>query len=93
MGPQHKAYRVHGTLDISEVKKDWDQIELCPIGIDGWADYALEKFVVSPEGLCAECKVKDVKVYKSKKQCKKDWYCSQCWYKYVRNMRKAKKIR
>ena len=83
MGPQRKAYRLYGTLYIREVKKDWHRIELCTIGIDAWADHALEKCVWYPKGLCAECKVNDVKVYKPKKQCKKDWYCSQCWYKYI----------
>ena len=83
MGPKRKAYRLYGTLYISEVKQDWHRMKLCMIGIDAWADHALEKCVVCPKGLCAECKAKDVKVYKSKKQCKKDWYCSQCWYKYI----------
>ena len=73
MGPQRKAYRLYGTLYISEVKQDWHRMKLCTIGIDGWADHALEKCVVYPKGLCAECKVNDVKVYKSKKQCKTDW--------------------
>ena len=89
MGPQRKAYRLYGTLYISDVKQDWHRIELCTIGIDAWADHALEKCVWYPKGLCAECKVNNVKVYKSNGQCKKDWYCSQCWYKYVSNMREV----
>ena len=89
MGCRGEVFHLYGTLCISEVTKDWHRTELCPTGIDGWADHALEKCVVYPKGLCAECKVKDVKVYKSKKQCKKDWYCSQCWYEYIRNTWKA----
>ena len=92
MGTLGKAYRLYGTLYISEVKQDWHRMKLCMIGIDGWADYALEKCIWCPKGLCAECEVNDIKVYKQNRKCKKE-YCSQCWYKYVRNMRKAKKIR
>ena len=83
MGPQRKAYRLYGTLYISDVKQDWHRIELCTIGIDAWADHALEKCVLYPEGQCAECKVKNVKVYKSMNQCTKDWCCSKCWHKYI----------
>ena len=89
MGCRGEVFHLYGTLCISEVTKDWHITRLCLTGIDGWADHALEKCVVYPEGLCAECKAKDVKVYKSKKQCKKDWYCSQCWYKYICNLWKA----
>ena len=86
MGPQRKAYRLYGTLKIGAVKQDWHRMKLGMIGIDGWADYALEKCIRCPKGLCAECEVNDIKVYKQNRKCKKE-YCSQCWYKYVCNMR------
>ena len=82
-GPRRQAYRVYGTLDISEVTKDWGQMKIGAIGIDGWKDHALEKAICDPGGQCAECKVRDVKVYKSRQPCKKDWYCSQCWHNYI----------
>ena len=63
-------------------------MELSTIGNDAWADHAMEKCVWYPKGLCAECEVNNIKVYKPSRQCKKE-YCSQCWYKYVRNMREA----
>ena len=85
MGPQRKAYRLYGTFKIGAVKQDWHRMKLCMIGIDGWADYALEKCIWCPKGLCAECEVNDIKVYKQNRKCKKE-YCSQCWYTYVRNM-------
>ena len=89
MGCRGKVFHFYGTLCISEVTKDLHITRLCPTGIDRWADHALEQCVVCPEGLCAECGAKGVKVYKSKKQCKKDWYCSRCWYEYIRNTWKA----
>ena len=82
-GPKNQAYRVHGVLNISKLTRYWEEIELDMIGIDAWADHALEKCVLYPEGQCAECKVKNVKVYKSMNQCTKDWYCSKCWHKYI----------
>ena len=89
MGPKRKACRFYGTFNTSGVKHEWHSWEVCAIGIEAWADHALEKCVWYPKGLCAECKAKDVKVYKSKKQCKKDWYCSRCGYECIRNTWKA----
>ena len=71
MGRLGEVFHLYGTLCIREVTKDsdWNRMVLCPTGIDGWADHALEKCVVYPEGLCTECKAKDVKVYKPSDQC------------------------
>ena len=91
MGPKRKAYRFYGTFNTSVVKHEWHSWEVCAIGIEAWADHALEKCDWHPKDLCAECKANDVKVYKPSDQCKKDFYCSLCWYKYVCNMREDEK--
>ena len=89
MGPQRKACRFYGTFNTLVVRREWHSWEVCAIGIEVWADHALGKCVWYPKGLCAECKANDVKVYKPSDQCKKHFYCSLCWYKYVCNMREA----
>ena len=91
MGPQRKACRFYGTFNTLVVKHEWHSWEVCAIGIEAWADHALEKCVWHLKDLCEECKANDVKVYKPSYQCKKDFYCSLCWYKYVCNMREDEK--
>ena len=88
-GPRYKAWRVYGTLDIRNVAKAWDQVTISAIGIDAWKENALGKAIIYPAGQCAECKVRDVQVFKSKNQCKKDFYCSACWHKYILGTFKA----
>ena len=88
-GPFCEAWRVYGTLDISNVAKAWGQVTIDAIGIDAWKENALEKVIIDPAGQCAECKVRDVQVFKSKNPCKKDFYCSACWHKYILGTFKA----
>ena len=87
-GPQGKGFRVYGTLDISKLDKAWDQMKKDALGIDAWKENALEKCLSDSAGQCAECKVEDEEVFKSKKPCE-EWYCALCWHKYLLNSFKA----
>ena len=87
-GPQGKGFRVYGTLDISKLDKAWDQMKKDALGIDAWKENAIEKCLSYSAGQCAECKVEDEEVFKSKKPCE-EWYCALCWHKYILNSFKA----
>ena len=68
--------------------KGWEQTKKDAIGIDAWKEHALEKCLSYSAGQCAECKVEDEEVFKSKKPCE-EWYCALCWHKYILNSFKA----
>ena len=83
-GPEGKGFRFFGSLDIRELAKDWDETEKAALGIDAWKVNALAWCVSCPDGQCAECKVRDEEVFKSKsKNPCTAWYCVSCWYSYM----------